>query len=82
MVPSPQLRVVTERSLMMTRDEIKKVAKADATIAWQRMSDSERAAVRFGMIPLHIAEKYDSYPQGVFPVALMTVAEENGGMVS
>ena len=56
---------------------------SQAQAAWEAMDEDERMIVRVGMTPLHIVERFDGgeFQSPDFAVALMGIAEENGGMV-
>ena len=60
------------------------IITAAAKLAWLEMDDNEQFGVRVGLFPLNIMEKYDprfaDVDSQAFAVALMGVAETNGGM--
>ena len=62
----------------LTRAEIAAAAQA----AWDKMTANERHGIRFGLFPAWIGELPAFGVQGgrLFHVALMAVADKNGGM--
>jgi hypothetical protein len=67
-------------------EENRKIDKAAADLAavtvWKEMSDGDKAVVRFGMIPKWVVDEYPEIPGKDLTVALMGVAEKDGGMIA
>ena len=66
--------------------EERKLDKAAALVAasnaWERMSDGDKAVVRFGMIPKWVADENPEITARALAVAMMTMAEKDGGMIA
>ena len=54
-----------------------------AQVQWDKMNDSEKCGVRFGLFPMwqHTEAETDGMPSHEVTCALLDIAQKNGGML-